>query len=242
LFQNRYKSIICQEDVYLKELVRYIHLNPLRAKIAHDFKALESYEFCGHGVLLGKRACDWQDTRYVLNHFGKTIKQARNGYMSYVKDGMDQGRRPELVGGGLIRSAGGWEAVKKLRSKGMDRIKGDQRILGESDFVLEILKQADERLNRSYQLKKKNISLVAIAEKAAKAFKIEPEEIFIKSRIQSRADARALYCFWAVRELETPLVKIAKALKITSSGVAYAVQKGEILAKQKGLELIDREQ
>jgi chromosomal replication initiation ATPase DnaA len=80
---------------------------------------------------------------------------------------------------------------------------------------------------------------VTIAEKAAKVFKIEPAEIFIKSRIQSRADARALYCFWAVRELETPLIEIAKALKITSSGVAYAVQKGEILAKERGLKLID---
>jgi hypothetical protein len=36
LFQNRYKSIICQEDAYLLELVRYIHLNPLRAKIVVD--------------------------------------------------------------------------------------------------------------------------------------------------------------------------------------------------------------
>jgi len=32
LFQNRYKSILCQQDTYLKELVRYIHLNPVRGK------------------------------------------------------------------------------------------------------------------------------------------------------------------------------------------------------------------
>jgi REP element-mobilizing transposase RayT len=33
LFQNRYKSMLCQEDPYLLELVRYIHLNPMRARL-----------------------------------------------------------------------------------------------------------------------------------------------------------------------------------------------------------------
>jgi putative transposase len=44
LFQNRYKSFLCQEDIYLKKLVRYIHLNPLRAGIVVDLKALDQYQ------------------------------------------------------------------------------------------------------------------------------------------------------------------------------------------------------
>jgi putative transposase len=55
LFQNRYKSIICQEDAYLQELVRYIHLNPLRAKIVVDLKELDRYSYCGHSALIGKK-------------------------------------------------------------------------------------------------------------------------------------------------------------------------------------------
>ena len=43
LFQSRYKSILCQEDVYLKELVRYIHLNSLRAGLVKDLRALDRY-------------------------------------------------------------------------------------------------------------------------------------------------------------------------------------------------------
>jgi putative transposase len=54
LFQNRYKSILCQEEVYLKELVRYIHLNPLRAKIVDDLKQLDNYAFCGHSALMDR--------------------------------------------------------------------------------------------------------------------------------------------------------------------------------------------
>ncbi|MCD6296215.1 MAG: transposase, partial [Deltaproteobacteria bacterium] len=105
--QNRYKSIICQEDAYLQELVRYIHLNPLRAKIVVDLKALDSYPYCGHSSLMGREKIDWQDVEYVLGYFGKRIGDARKKYLSYIEKGIPLGRRPELVGGGLIRSLGG---------------------------------------------------------------------------------------------------------------------------------------
>ena len=55
LFQNRYKSVICEEDPYLLELTRYIHLNPLRARLVKDLKELDKYPWTGHSSLLGKR-------------------------------------------------------------------------------------------------------------------------------------------------------------------------------------------
>ena len=60
LFQNRYKSILCQEDRYLLELVRYIHLNPIRANLVEDLKSLEHYAYCGHGTLMGKLKNNWK--------------------------------------------------------------------------------------------------------------------------------------------------------------------------------------
>jgi REP element-mobilizing transposase RayT len=62
LFQNRFKSILCQEDGYLLELVRYIHLNPLRAKMVDDLESLDRYSYCGHSRLMGKCKSRWQDT------------------------------------------------------------------------------------------------------------------------------------------------------------------------------------
>jgi len=100
LFQNRYKSVLCQEDAYLLELVRYIHLNPLRAKLVPDLKALGRYGFCGHGVLMGKFRNDWQDTAYVLKHFANRTGPSRRRYQEYFQEGVMRGRRPELVGGG----------------------------------------------------------------------------------------------------------------------------------------------
>ncbi len=118
------------------ELVRYIHLNPLRAKIVDDLEKLDHYPYSGHSVLMGKRKRDWQDVEYVLGFFGKRLGGAQKKYGLYVEKGVSMGRRPELVGGGLIRSLGGWDEIKKMRLTGQDRIKSDQRILGESDFVL----------------------------------------------------------------------------------------------------------
>jgi len=66
LFQNRYKSIVCEEDTYFRELIRYIHLNPLRANLVRNLSQLDRYLWCGHSVLLGKRKNDWQDRDYVL--------------------------------------------------------------------------------------------------------------------------------------------------------------------------------
>ena len=77
LFQNRYKSILCQEDAYMLELVRYIHLNPLRAKIVPDLKFLDKYSYSGHAAIMGREKNDWQDTDYVLKLFNTKLSLAR---------------------------------------------------------------------------------------------------------------------------------------------------------------------
>ena len=63
------------------------------------------------------------------------------------------GRRPELVGGGLIRSLGGWDKIKNMRLKGQDRIKSDQRILGGIDFIRDVLLESEGEFSRRYKLK-----------------------------------------------------------------------------------------
>ncbi|HJX35255.1 MAG TPA: transposase [Desulfatiglandales bacterium] len=238
LFQNRYKSIICQEDAYLKELVRYIHLNPLRANVLSSISELNSYPYCGHGVLLGKVNIIWQDAGYVLSYFGKTTRHARAKYIAFIKEGIDQGRRPELTGGGLIRSLGGWKKVKEIRLSGQDRIKADQRILGESDFVQGILTEAEERYNRFYELKIKGYDLEKVEKRICKIFGIKREELFSRSRMKARTDARGLYCYWAARELGYALSELARQFNITVPGIVYAVRRGERISKEFNYRLI----
>lgn len=66
LFQNRYKSVVCEDEAYFLELVRYLHLNPLRAGTVRDLSELAQYPYSGHAALLGKRKYGWQDTDAVL--------------------------------------------------------------------------------------------------------------------------------------------------------------------------------
>ena len=129
------------------ELVRYIHLNPLRARIVTDLKALDKYPYGGHSVIMGKNKKEWQDADYILGFYDRKRLTARRRYRQYVEKGIADGRRSDLIGGGLVRSAGGWSVVKAMR-KGFDRIKGDERILGDGAFVESVLEAAQEDLER----------------------------------------------------------------------------------------------
>ena len=239
LFQNRYKSFVCQQDIYLKELVRYIHLNPLRAKIVSSLAELNAYKYSGHSVLMTSNKNNWQDADYVLSFFGKSVRSARKQYLAFVESGIDQGRRPELVGGGLIRSLGGWRELKKKRSR-LERLKGDQRILGESEFVSDILAEADEKFERAYELKRRGYDLKTIEDRVCEIFAIESEQLFQGSRQQAVADARGLFCYWAVRELGYSATHIAENLNRTVAGVVYALRRGENLAKQQNFKLFNK--
>ena len=85
LFQNRYRSILCQEDAYLKELVRYIHLNPMRARVVENLAALDEYPYAGHSILLREHSREWQSTDSVLSLFGRKASVARKKYREFIE-------------------------------------------------------------------------------------------------------------------------------------------------------------
>ena len=238
LFQNRYKSILCQEDNYLLELVRYIHLNPLRAEKVSDLKKLERYAYCGHGVLMGYHRNDWQSVDEVLKLFGKNLFLARRRYREFVKNGVNQGRRHDLVGGGLIRSIGGWQAFKAL-NRADKHLKSDERILGDSDFVEEVLKKAQEKRERQYQLEAEGYSIDQVAERVAVLLGVECERVWKKGKHPKTVKARSLLCYWGVRELGISATELARRIGITQPAISQSVKRGETIAKENGFELID---
>ena len=225
LFQNRYKSFLCEEETYLRELVRYIHLNPLRAGIVKDIKALNSYPQSGHAVLMGKIDHGWQDTDYVLHLFGETVRKARNSYLAFVKKGVEQGRRPELVGGGLVRSHGGWAALKALQSAGI-WVMGDERILGSSDFVENVLKQADEQYEKRTLAQAQGMNLDKLIAAVADHLEIDPILISSSSRQKAVAQARAIVCWVAVDRLNISGAEVARKLELSPSAVSKLASRG----------------
>ena len=204
-----------------------------------DLKELNFYSYCGHSALMGKKKREWQDIEYVLGFFGKGIGEARRKYLSYVEKGISMGRRPELVGGGLIRSLGGWDEVKRMRLAGQDRIKSDQRILGESDFAMDILSEAEETFSRKYQLKIRGFNFEKVAEKVSSLFDLEKDYITARGRQRNRVRARDLLCYWCAIELGIPMADLSKRLNMTLAAVSYAVKRGEKVAKETGCHLDD---
>jgi len=111
LFQGRYKAILCDKDAYLLELVRYIHLNPVRSGEVGD---PDKYLWTGYLSYMGKGKGDLLDKELVLSQFGKGRNQARRRYREFVLDGLPLGHQKKYY------------EVK------------DQRYLGEDEFIDQI--------------------------------------------------------------------------------------------------------
>ncbi len=228
LFQNRYKSIVCQEDAYFKELVRYIHLNPLRAGIVANINELDRYEWCGHAAIMGKKSLGWQDVAYVLGWFGKTPKEAREAYREFVRQGISQGRRPELVGGGLIRSMGGWSAVKALRASGGQEYEiGDERVLGSGDFVHALLQEADERIKRQLPLNERIEEARRRVDEVCRAEGIGEKELSSGSRRRRVSAVRRRLAMELIGEIGLSLAETARQLGVSTSAVCRIVKAGK---------------
>jgi REP element-mobilizing transposase RayT len=227
LFQNRYKSILCEEDPYLLELTRYIHLNPLRARIVKSWEELRFYPWSGHSAILGKEKRGWQDVGAVLGYFGGRKKRAIAGYENFVREGMGKGRRPELVGGGLIRSLGGWSEVLSLKRRG-ERVASDERILGSGDFVEQVLSEAEEKTKQTLGWKGRVPDLPALLSKVSKKEGVEGQKVRGGDRRRSVVGARKVFCQLAVKRNGYSGAAVARFLGVTTSLVNQYASSEEV--------------
>lgn len=135
LFQNRYKSILCEEEPYFRELVRYIHLNPLRAGLVDSLSALETYPWCGHSFVVHGSEYPWHDVSSVLSRFGDKRGEARRCYREFLESGI----REETSGGKRRKWKSDWSLLEWLKNViPADEPEGmvsDGRVLGGKEFV-----------------------------------------------------------------------------------------------------------
>jgi len=217
LFQNRYTSIVCEEDPYFMELVRYIHLNPVMAHIVETMEQLDSYRFAGHSVIMGTYHLPWQDTKYVLSWFNAS----RKSYRSFIQKGIDHGVA-DLEGGGLIRSIGGRLEAARMQSR--DRVLTDQRVLGTGDFVEQLLKQKiqkrsispAEQVRRVENIIKRNCRKAGITMRALKNGSRAVPIPRIRSEI-----ARVL-----IRELGLSYTETARFLGVSHVAISKMIKRG----------------
>ena len=178
---------------------------------------------------MGKTAAGFQDVDYILNLFGGKVPEARRIYLEFVKKGVAAGRRPELTGGGLVRSAGGWSALKAMRN-GESRMKGDERILGQGDFVETVLKAAQENLGRRSKIHSLGYDFDWLVGRVLGLFDL------------TFTQAQSVLCYWGTRELGMSAVSISKRLNIASSTASESVMRGRQIVEEHGWKLLEEDQ
>lgn len=226
LFENRYKSILCDEDNYLLALIRYIHLNPVRAGMVKTMEELDRYPWSGHSAIMEKKECSWLDGNYVLLQFNDTKRKARNAYRQFVHEGFGMGRKPELTGGGLVRSLGGWSQVQSAQGKGQ-KTEYDERILGSGDFVTAIFKEAEDKQIRQFKIKRTGLTITGIIEKECKTARISEKELKNGSKRMIVRTVRETIARRGVEELGLTSAEIARNLGVCTSTVTRALVRRE---------------
>ncbi len=238
LYQNRFKSVLCDKEEYLLQLVRYIHLNPLKAVILDSMRKLDKDRWTTHSVYMKKRNREWINTEEVLLHFGRTEGEARKEYRKFIQAGLETEDTIDFDGGGLIRSLGGyWETRKQQKKKNRRKEAADERILGSGEFVEEVLKANEEKEVRSTRLKREGWGFEKVLKKAADGVDLKPEELLQSGRANARSEGRGLLSKWLVVDLKMKQKEVAEKLGVGRSAIPYLVNKGRQVEKRLGVSL-----
>lgn len=171
---------------------------------------------------MGKTILSGQVVDEVLLHFGKRLSVARKNYRRFIADGISQGRRPELVGGGLRRSQKASGGQGELESF-------DDRILGGGEFV-ESLQQ-----NNSFQSLRtiQKLSFQEAQEIVSNLFEVSPEVILRRSRKETVSGARAVFCYIMIRIIGIAGTEVGRFFSMGPSSVSRAVQRGEQILRDR---------
>ncbi|MBD3345678.1 MAG: hypothetical protein GF401_11510 [Chitinivibrionales bacterium] len=220
LFQDRFKSIVTQDQKYVEEIIRYIHLNPIRSGICKTIRQLDVYRWTGHSVLLGNNEASFQDTKPVLKRFGKDINAARKAYTAFIEEGIAAKDEPEII--------------REIRKSNNGILKNHDVgcwVIGDRDFVSKVLRADKDKRLRIARYHQDGWDLDQLLMHIAVKLAVPADRILYPSRNSVFADARHLFCFLGYRELAFSARNIADFLHISPSAVYASSQKGRIISE-----------
>lgn len=223
LFCDRYKSIATQDQFYLEQLVRYIHLNPIRAGTCRTIDHLNNYQWSGHRSIMHDETNGFQDTGTVLKRFGKTNSLARRNYLAFIKAGIDNDDAKEFI-----------TAVRASNESTSDRDKVECWVIGDQAFQKSVLEKGKENRLALARYHREGIDLKDIVHSISLKTGVGEHELLNRSKRSARADARMIFCHFAVA-LEFPTFEIGRFLGIGQAAVSHAARKGKKIAGEKGI-------
>ena len=117
--------------------------------------------------------------------------------------------------------------------------KGDERILGDSDFVKSFLARAKEDFERKHQLQSEGISFDHVVNRVTELLAVSADQVLAGGKQKETVAARSLLCYWATTELAISQVKLSQKLKISQPAVSLAVRRGQQLAHRNRYSIKD---
>ena len=162
LFQGRFKAILIDTDKYLLELIRYIHLNPVRSNLV---RSPSDYLWSGHNAYLGTKKIHWLSTDLVLSRFSKRKHDARKEYRQYVSRGIGEEYRKEF-------HTGNREGV----------------VLGDEEFVIKLPEYGKSKRIAD----KPPLELAVLSKKVCDFFKISESLIKDRNRLRTASKIRSI--------------------------------------------------
>ncbi len=232
LYQDRFKSIMVEEDKYLLELLRYVHLNPLRAGLVRTVRSLDSYPWSGHAVLVGKREAPWQDTEQVLLQFGRARGRAVRAYRQFISDGVSLRSDVLEVPGDQRRAIAEDRQGPESRARREREAEGNEKALGRARFLGKSREGRGRGKGESGKRGGTDMvkELDEVLRRVGKERGLRPEAIRGPSRAREVSEARARVAHDAVLILELPGTEVARYLSVSSAAVSQMVNRA---AKKK---------
>ena len=228
VFQGRFKSILVQEEVYFVRLVKYIHLNPLKAHIVDELSALRSYKWCGHGSLLGVMNTPWQNTEYVLSKFRNESLSSENQYLKYLNEENTNKDTEELVSGNYLLGKNG--ITDATERKTCDLWSNCCRVLGNKEFALSVIERLKNSGNRFIRDRgNTHESVEKLLEWATDIWGFPLDILQGSARSPGLSDARAVIACICSKHLGLSQTDCAVLLKMSRPGVRNAIKRGKIL-------------
>jgi REP element-mobilizing transposase RayT len=226
LFQNRFKSILCDQDSYFKELVRYIHLNPVRAGLL-TFNELAHYLWTGHSVLLGNTLRSWQEIPEMLAWWGSTPSEAQSSYRRFITEGLLEEEPRHLEGGGLLKSLGAISAGQAAAIRQMDKQVFDFRILGDGHFVEQVLRQSDLIEQKQHRLKTEGWTLESMLRAITQATGVDRDAVKTGKRSSAACAARAMLAYAAKEWLGMTGTQVSQFCQVSQAAISKSWQRGK---------------
>jgi len=236
VYGGRFKSLLCEKDVYFLEIVRYVHLNPLRGSLVTNMGGLARYRWCGHGAILGIRKNNWQAVDGVLSWFGSGRAVARRSYLEFVREGIKSPAEIQQGGIRLVRSLKAVWTDKDLAEPIRRRI-GEEKLAGEATFIQSVIKKVQEQEDRREKLRRKGWTPGRVMARAEAILGLKKGEVRGNSKRPAISKARSLACKWMVDDLGMTTVATAHRLRVMQSVVSHRLPGARRLEKEMGVRL-----